>query len=213
MEIEKIWEGIQTKDCDNVLKYDDLCSNVSYLKMYGKANYEQNKETFEKLKKIMNNEKPAIFSFGCGIGLDSVGAKEIFGNHVVYFPIDEYKWAICETKQYKDFEPKLPRKFIKYDESIWLLQMTQNVPVICFFHSLYSIKKEKDVKKDLLKVLKGKNKFYFVCNFTINNHYGPTLNERDYIDSLIEELSQTFTIKKFDIINNRGIIMHGSKCK
>ena len=179
--------------------------------MYGKPNYEQNRETFAELKKIMSGQSSAIFSFGCGIGLDSLAVKESFGENVVYHAIDEYKWAIADTSNYKNFEPKLPKRFMKFKDGISLLHMTPKSVVICFFHSLYSIKKTTDLKEELLSALIAKNNFYFVCNFTINNHFGPTLNERDFIDDLVAELSKIFAIKQFDILNDRGIIIQGKR--
>ena len=86
MEISKLWEGYEfpkceqcKKDCAGHLKYDNLCSNLNYLQEYGEKNYIKNKESFVELKNIMGNKIPTIFSFGCGIGLDYIGAKEIFG--------------------------------------------------------------------------------------------------------------------------------------
>ena len=159
----------------------------------------------------MGEEKPAIFSFGCGVGLDYLGAVEVFGEKVVYYPIDECKWAITETKNYKSFEPKLPKRFMKFDESMFMLSITQRNPVLCFFHSLYSIKKDRDLKKELVKILQSKSNFYFVCNFTINNHFGPMLNERDFIADLMQDLSKTFALKKLDILNERGILISAER--
>ena len=219
VQVEKLWEGIKVNECGNCknekcegrLCYDNLCSNVNYLKMYGRENYEQNRETFVQLKKIMGNETPSIFSFGCGIGLDLIGATEVFGSNGVYYPIDECEWAILKTENYRNFEPRLPKRMLNFKEGMMLLSMTTKNPVLCFFHSLYTIKKEVDLKSKLISVLKNKRSFYFVCNFTINNHFGPCLNERDFIADLMQELNKTFSLKKFEILNDRGIIISGTK--
>lgn len=83
MKIEKLWEGYRfpkcencKKDCTGHLDYDNLCSNLNYLKEYAQRNYDKNKESFVELKKIVGNKNPTIFSFGCGLGLDYIGATE-----------------------------------------------------------------------------------------------------------------------------------------
>ncbi len=45
----------------------------------------------------MGDKSPAIFSFGCGIGLDCIGVKEVFGNNIKYYGIDECEWAVIKT--------------------------------------------------------------------------------------------------------------------
>jgi hypothetical protein len=136
---EKLWTGlgkfpeceICDKDCKGLLDYNDLCGNVNYLKNYAEKNFEKNNETFIELKKIMDEEKPSIFSFGCGLGLECFGARECFGERVIYYPIEECKWAIMDTLNYKNFEPKLPR-IINFDNGMVMLEMTSQNPVLCF---------------------------------------------------------------------------------
>lgn len=150
MEIKKLWEGYKfpscencKKDCQGHLDYDNLCANLNYFKEYVEKNYEKNKESFIELKKITNNSKLSIFSFGCGLGLDYVGAKEVFGDNMNYFGIDECEWKFKETKNYKNFEPKLP-KTVKFDEGIFLLTATPENAVLCFFNSLFTISNNTD---------------------------------------------------------------------
>lgn len=51
----------------------------------------------------------------CGIGLDYIGAIEVFAEKIKYYGIDECEWAIAKkTGAYKNFSPKLP-KTIKFD--------------------------------------------------------------------------------------------------
>lgn len=116
MEIKKLWEDFKLpscenckKDCQGHLDYNNLCSNENYLKEYGEKNYEKNKKSLEELKNVIGETKPNIFSFGCGIGLDYIGAKEIFGQ-LNYYGIEECDWAITKTDNYKNFEPRLPKK-------------------------------------------------------------------------------------------------------
>ncbi|MDR0976053.1 MAG: hypothetical protein LBM01_03815 [Christensenellaceae bacterium] len=220
MEIKKLWEGIPTKKCaecarkdktcDGMLVYDNLCSNVNYLEMYGEANYERNKETFAELKKKLNGEKPSIFSFGCGLGLDYLGVKEVFGDNATYCGIDKCKWAITQTENYKNFTPKLP-KAIDFDDGMFSLHFPYQNPVLCFFHSLYTISKNVDLKSKLLEMLQGKPNFYIVVNFTINVHFGPVIREREFLGELVTELKRTFNIKQFDILNDTAIIIKGEK--
>ena len=72
-----------------------------YLKDYAEVNYEKNKESFNSLKRLTTNNKINIFSFGCGLGLDYIGANEIFGNNFNYYGIDEGDWVIKKTNAYK----------------------------------------------------------------------------------------------------------------
>jgi hypothetical protein len=95
--------------------------------------------TFAKLKNIMGDEKSTIFSFGCGVALDYLGAVEHFGKALTYYPIDECKWAICDTDNYKNFEPKLPKRIMNLDEGLFMLEITKRNPVLCFFNSIFSI--------------------------------------------------------------------------
>lgn len=115
MNIEKLWLGFKfpdcqecKQDCQGRLGYNNLCSNLNYLKKYGEKNYMKNKDSFIELKKILGAQTPTIFSFGCGLGLDYVAAQEVFGKDMRYYGIDETKWAITESQSYKDFQPKLP---------------------------------------------------------------------------------------------------------
>lgn len=220
VEVGKLLEGFgkfpecetcKRKDCKGKLDYNDLCGNINYLRMYGKANYENNRETFLRLKKIMGDEKPAIFSFGCGLGLDYLGAEQAFGNSGYYYPIEECKWAIMDTNNYKGFEPPLPRSAISFEKGLALLARTQRNAVICFFHSLYTIARNTDLRNELLSALKFKENFYLVCNFTINSHFGPVMYEREFIDDLAKDLRDTFVLKKVDIIGGRGIIIQGKR--
>lgn len=145
MEIKKLWQGYKfqkckvcKKECAGHLKYDNLCSNLNYLEEYGEKNYIKNKESFFELKKILGNKTPTIFSFGCGIGLDYIGAKEVFGKDVEYYGIDECEWAIAKTNNYKNFSPHLP-KTIKFNTGVFLLNANQKNLVLCFFNSLFTI--------------------------------------------------------------------------
>lgn len=139
MKISKLWEEYKfpqceqcKKDCAGHLKYDNLCLNLNYLQEYGEKNYIKNKESFVELKNIMVNKIPTIFSFGCGIGLDCIGANEVFGNDIKYYGIDECEWAVKKTDNYKNFSPKLP-KTIKFDVGTFLLNGSQDNLVLCFF--------------------------------------------------------------------------------
>jgi|GEM_PF-2197378 len=220
MEIEKLWEGIKTKDCTTCnnedcngrLNYNSLCANINYLKEYGEKNFKKNKETFAELKKLMGSEKPAVFSFGCGIGLDYVGATESFGSNLTYYPIDECKWAIMETDNYKKFEPKLPKRIMSLDEGMMLLTMTPRNAVVSFFNSLFSISKNTpNLKQKLIKTLQTKNNFYFVCDYTVNNNFHMPTAEQEFISELIGELKHKFSFKEIDILDDKGIIISGQR--
>ena len=74
MNIEKLWLGFKFPDCEECkqdcqgrLGYNNLCSNLNYLKKYGEKNYMKNKDSFIELKKILGAQTPTIFSFGCGL--------------------------------------------------------------------------------------------------------------------------------------------------
>jgi len=215
MKIDKLWEGYKfpscekcKKDCAGHLDYDNLCSNLNYLKEYAEKNFEKNKESFIELKKIIGNKTPTIFSFGCGLGLDYVGATEVFGKDIKYYGIDECDWAIKKTDNYKDFEPKLPTT-IKYKVGSYLLNGRQENLVVCFFNSLFTISNNSNLEKELLEALKNQDNFYLVCDYTINSNYHMPKEEQDFIDNLINKLKNRFRFKKIDILEGRGIIVYG----
>lgn len=217
MEIEKLWKGIKVGDCEicknkeckGHLEYNNLCANAKYLREYGEKNFEKNRETFVELKKIFGDEEPAVFSFGCGLGLDYLGANEVFADKGLYYPIEECEWAITNTENYKNFKPELPKKILKYKDGILLLSMTPKNAVVCFFNSLFTISNNADLKNELILALENKENFYFVCNFTVNNNFHLPTVENDFIDDLVKQLKSNFVIKKFDILGGKGIIITG----
>lgn len=217
MEIKKLWEGYKFPKCENCKKecqghldYKNLCSNLNYLQEYAEKNYEKNRDSFVELKKIVGEMRPKIFSFGCGLGLDYIGAKEVFGNNLSYYGIDECDWAIKETKNYKDFEPKLPTT-MKYDDGIVLLSLTQEDAVICFFNSLFTISNNEDLENQLLDALRNKRNFYIVCDYTVNNNFHMPKEEINFLNRLIRKLRGSFSFKRFEILDGKGIILQGSR--
>ena len=214
MKIEKLWENYKfpscehcKKDCAGHLDYDNLCSNLNYLKEYAEKNYEKNKESFAELKKHIGSKTPTIFSFGCGLGLDYIGASEVFEN-VKYWGVDDCDWAIKKTDAYKNFEPKLP-KTIKYDVGAYILQGKQQNLVVCFFNSLFTISNNSNLEKELVEALQHQDSFYLICDYTINSNYHMPKEEQEFIDKLINKLKPVFKFKKFDILDGRGIIIYG----
>lgn len=218
MDIKKLWQGYRfpncescKNDCQGHLDYDNLCANLNYLKEYAEKNYEKNKESFSELKTIIGTTKPNIFSFGCGLGLDYVGAKEIFGNNLNYYGIEEFEWAIKKTDNYKNFEPKLP-KTMKFDEGMFLLTATRDNAVLCFFNSLFTISNNtEDLQKQLLEALQNKRNFYIICDYTINSNYHIPKEEQDFINKLLRRLHGQFKFKRFEILSGDGIIICGER--
>lgn len=217
MEISKLWKGYKfpkcescKKDCAGHLKYDNLCSNLNYLQEYGEKNYIKNKESFIELKKIMGNKIPTIFSFGCGIRLDYISAKELFGNNIKYYGIDEYEWAIVKTNNYKNFSPKLPQT-INFDVGTFLLNGSQNNLVLCFFNSLFTISENTDLEKLLINALKNQDAFYLVCDYTINSNFHMPTVEQEFINNLIKKLKQYFEAKRYEILDGKGIIIKAKR--
>lgn len=63
----------------------------------------------------------------------------------------------------------------------------------------------------MLKTLKNKDKFYFVCDYTINsNFHMPTL-EQHFIDKLIIKLKTNFSFNRFEILDGKDIIISAKK--
>lgn len=217
MDIKSLWKDYKFPNCETCshncqgrLDYDNLCSNLNYLKEYGEENYIKNKESFNELKNIMCNKMPTIFSYGCGLGLDFVCATEIFGNNIKYYGIDDINWAIKETDNYKNFEPKLP-KTIKFDVGNFLLDGIHENLVICFFNSLFTISNNSELDKILFNALKSKNDFYIVCDYTINSNFHMPKEEQDFLNKLENKLKPKFYFKHFDILDGRGIIISGKR--
>ena len=217
MNIQTLWEGQKFPNCDTCKKecqghldYDNICSNLNYLKEYAEKNYEKNKESFIELKKLMGNKIPTIYSFGCGLGLDYVGAVEVFGEKVKYYGIDECDWAIKKTDAYKNFKPTLPQTS-KFDVGTFLLNGRQNNLVICFFNSLFTISNNTKLDEVLLKALQNQDEFYIVCDYTINSNYHMPKEEQDFINNLIKRLRGKFKFKSIDILEGKGIIIYGDR--
>jgi hypothetical protein len=217
--IEKLWSGYNFNNCDDCdnegckgrLDYDNLCSNLNYLKQYGQKNYEKNAETFAELKKLMQVEKPTIFSFGAGIALDYIGAVENFGEVVAYLPVEECEWAITKTDAYQSFEPPLPKNQFGFIDGMTLLKMVRKNAVICFFNSLFTISENTDLKEKLVSALSGKENFYFVCNYTMNSSFHLPSTEMKFIDSLIRKLRDTFSFKRHEVLGGDGVIIKGER--
>ena len=217
MKIEDLWKGYNypkcencKKDCSGRLDYDNLCSNINYLKEYAVKNYEKNKESFQELKNIMGDNLPTIYSFGCGIGLDYLGAKEVFGQNFKYYGIDECNWAITKTENYKNFTPQLPHT-LKFDVGTFLLAGKNENPIICFFNSLFTISNNTNLQKELIEMLENKDNFYIICDYKINNNYHMPKVEQDFLKSLIQKLKNRFNFKRFEILDGKGIIIYGKR--
>lgn len=217
MNVDVLWKNYRFPNCENCKKdcaghldYDNLCSNLNYLYEYGKKNFTKNKDSFLELKKIIGDMSPTIFSFGCGIGLDYIGAIEVFGEKIIYYGIDECDWAIAKTSAYKNFSPKLP-KTIKFDVGTFLLGGNYDNLVLCFFNSLFTISENTDLEKRLLETLKNKDKFYFVCDYTINSNFHMPTVEQHFIDRLIRKLRTNFSFNRFEILDGKGIIVVAKK--
>ena len=215
MKIKNLWQNYQFPVCDNCkkecqghLNYKNLCANLNYLLEYAEKNYEKNKESFKELKRYIGNIKPNIFSFGCGLGFDYIGATEIFGQNITYFGVDENDWAIKKTENYKKFKPKLP-KTINFEEGIFLLNAMQENVVICFFNSLFTILNNTNLEKELVNALQNKRTFYLVCNYTINKNFHMPKEELNFLNKLLEKLNGIFKFKCFEILDGKGIIVCG----
>ena len=180
------------------------------MKEYAEKNYEKNKESFLELKKVLGDKSPNIISFGCGLGLDYVGAKQVFGDNFNYYGIDECDWAIKKTDNYRNFSPKLP-KTVKFDDGIFFLNILKENVVLCFFNSLFTIANNSNLDKELCKTLQNIKNFYIVCDYTINNNYHMPKEEQDFLKRLKNKLRGQFKFKKFEILNGSGIIIIGEK--
>lgn len=217
MELKNLWRGYKfpicencKKDCQGHLDYDNLCSNLNYLKEYAKKNYMKNKESFVELKKILGDKKPNIISFGCGLGLDYVGAKEVFGDNFNYYGIDGCDWAIKKTENYKNFTPKLP-KTMKYDDGVFLLNILKENAVLCFFNSLFTISNNSNLDEELFKALQNMKNFYIVCDYTINSNYHMPSEEQDFLKKLKDKVRGQFKFKQYEILEGSGIIITGER--
>lgn len=214
MKIKKLWESYRFPNCDNCdkkcgkYKYNDLCSNLNYLKNYGEEYFERMKESFEELKKIAG-KKMIVFSLGCECSLDYIAGKELF-DEFSYFNIDECEWAIKDTQIYKQLENEMPQKNLNLKEGLQFLKLSQKNVSLCFFNSLNDIMNNVDNLKELvLDSLKHKQNFYIVCNYTRGGNHVLAWNEECFLKDLCKELRKVYTIKRFEILGGEGIIIKG----
>jgi len=221
MEIKKLWQDLPIGDCDicendkckGHLDYDSICANVKYLNEYGEKNFEKNKGTFIELRKIMGDVMPTIFLFGCGLGLDYLGAENVFGNGVKYLPIEKCDWVIKKTPNYINFIPPLPQNNYDLETGVELMKMCnpRDDLVLCFFNSLFMMSENTDLKRMLLDALKKKAKFYFVVNYTINSNFHMPNVEKKFLEGLIKGLKSKISFNRFEVLDGRGIIIKGKK--
>ena len=217
MNLEVLWKDYKFPSCDNCKKdcgkyeYDNLCSNLNYLKNYGQEYFDRMKESFEELNKL-NNNKLTIFSFGCGCNLDYFAGIEVFKNNLSYIGVDNTDWAIKEIKAYKNLLKNEIKNNFKYNEGIKLLSVVPNNAVVCFFNSLNDIlQNTKNLKEDLVDSLERKSNFYIVCNYTRGGNHTFAWNEECFLKSLCNKLKDRFSIKQLEILSGEGIIISGSK--
>ena len=148
MDINGLWKCFKFSNCDKCKEdcgkydYNNLCSNLNYLKNYGQEYFDRTKESFFELRNIIDF-KPSIFSFGCGCSLDYLAAKEVFENDFGYFNIDECEWAIKNTDVYKNLDNNMPKENLSFDEGKRFLHLAVSNVVICLFNSLNDIMNNK----------------------------------------------------------------------
>lgn len=217
MKIENLWKNYKFPNCENCKRdcgkyeYDNLCSNLNYLKNYGDEYYERMKESFAELAKVIK-DKIVVFSFGCGCSLDYLAGKEIFENNFSYFGVDECEWAVKDTSAYKNLDEYMPKKNLNYYEGLRLLSIVPNNAVICFFNSLNDImNNKKDLKKDLLETMSIKTNFQIICNYTRGGNHTLAWNEECFLKDLCKNLRSKFQIKQLEILNGEGIIISGTR--
>ena len=217
MNIEVLWKDYKFPSCDTCKKncgkyeYDNLCSNLNYLKNYGQEYFDRMKESLEELSKL-NNNKLTIFSFGCGCNLDYIAGIEVFKNNLSYIGVDKTEWAIKDTKAYKNLLNNETKNNFKYGEGVKLLSVVPSNAVVCFFNSLNDIlQNTKELKEDLLNSLERKSNFYIVCNYTRGGNHVIAWNEECFLKSLVNKLKNRFSIKQLGILGGEGIIISGNR--
>lgn len=123
---------------------------------------------------------------------------------------DNCNWEIKNTENYLNFEPNLP-KTITFDIGKFLLHANFENLVICFFNSLFTISNNTDLEEELIKVIRNKNDFYIICDYTINNNFHMRTEEISFLSRLTKKLNNNFKFKQFDILDGRGIIILGKR--
>lgn len=217
MEIKKMWTNFKHPSCDKCTKdcgryqYDNLCSNINYLRNYGQEYYERMERSFKELKKLCV-DKLIVYSFGCGCSLDYLAAKQVFGEQITYFNVDECEWAIKQTKEYKQMDKKMPKDNLHFEEGCQLLKLTLDSSVVCFFNSLSDIlTNQKNAKNDFISALGHRQIFYILCNFTRGGNHTLAWREECFLEDLCKELSKNYHTKRFEILGGEGIIISGER--
>lgn len=80
-----------------------------------------------------------------------------------------------------------------------------------FFNSLFTISQNTDLDKLLITALKNQDEFYLVCDYTINSNFHMVAVEQEFIDNLIKKLKQYFKIKRYEILDGKGIIIKAKR--
>ena len=217
MDIKSLWKSYKFPNCDKCKEecgkydYDNLCSNLNYLKNYGQEYFDRMKESFIELKNLIDF-KPSIFSFGCGCSLDYLAAKEVFENDFGYFNIDECEWAIKNTEAYKNLDDNMPKENLFFDEGKRFLHLAVSNIVICLFNSLNDIMNNKEnLLGEFFECLHQKQNFCVVCNHTRGGNHVLAWNEECFLEDLCKKLRKYFNIKKLKILGGEGIIISGKR--
>lgn len=104
------------------------------------------------------------------------------------------------------------QKNFKFDDGMFMLTATQDNAVLCFFNSLFAISNNTDDLKDqLVSALQNKRNFYILCDYTINNNYHMPKEEQDFLKSLMNKLSGSFSFIRYEILEGRGIMITATK--
>lgn len=217
MKIDRLWNNYKFRVCEECEKdcgkyeYDNLCSNLNYLKSYGEGYYAKMKESFQELSSA-GIKRPIFFSFGCGCCLDYVAAKEVFENAFSYINVDECEWAIKNTAAYRKLAVNMPQRNFKFVEGMSLLKVSPERIVVCFFNSLNDILGNQiDFESKLIATLKYKGNFAIVCNYTRGGNHTLAWDEECFLNNCCKELKKQVSIKRVDILSGEGIIILGER--
>lgn len=177
--------------------------NIKNFKQFLENRRERTKEGYRVLKKMLGNKKPNIFSFGCGVGADYLGANEIFNNDFNYFGIDDSCHIFRETKAFKaiDFLPNI----FSVNSGIFLLEEQSGFSVVCFFNSLSDMIKQNNQYEKIFSILTNKNEFIIIFEEV-------ELKNSSVGFKFLEEFSyknrNEFEIEVVDFLVNEGIAIH-----
>ena len=146
----------------NCATFKKIAQNRENLKEFVFKRRGRAKECYAELKKILGESSPNLFSFGCGLGIDYMGARAVFRHDMNYFGIENSPPDLKGSKACVTLKPYLPLT-LNSQAGLRILEVIKENCVICFFNSFLNVLGWEDSVK-IFGLLEGKDEFHILID-------------------------------------------------